>query len=293
MTVLSKELLQKIRRIQIETSILAKDLLAGAWHSAFKGKGMEFEEVREYTEGDEVRDIDWNVTARMNHPYVKQFKEERELTVMLVVDVSASNRFGSGVELKSERITEIAAALAFTAIKNNDKIGLLLFSDEVEKYVPPAKGLRHVMRVIREVLAFEPKHKGTDLSQALHFLGNTQVKKSICFLITDYLAEAKSKDLAALAKKHDFISIVVTDPHELQFPHIGWVTLTDLELDKTITFNSDDKEIQERFIMKTQERLKAHKKWMHKVGAGFIPIRVDESYAPLLQRYFKIRRIKH
>lgn len=293
MTILSKELFHKIRRIQIETSILAKDLLAGAWHSAFKGKGMEFEEVREYTEGDEVRDIDWNVTARMNHPYVKQFKEERELTVMLVVDISASNRFGSQAELKSERIAEIGAALAFTAIKNNDKIGLLLFTDEVEKYVPPAKGLRHVMRVIREILAFEPRHKGTDLSQALQYLGNTQVKKSICFLITDYLADANSKDLAVLSKKHDLISIVVTDPHELNIPQMGWVTLTDLELDKTITFNSDDREIQERFNAKAQERLQAHKKLMHKVGAGFIHVGINEPYAPLLQRYFKIRRIKH
>ena len=293
MTILSKELFQKIRRIQIETSVLAKDLLAGAWHSAFKGKGMEFEEVREYMDGDEVRDIDWNVTARMNHPYVKRFKEERELTVVLVVDVSASNHYGSRAELKSERIAEIAAALAFTAIKNNDRIGLLLFTDEVEKYVPPAKGLRHVMRVIREVLAFKPQHKGTNLSAALHYLGKTQVKRSICFLITDYLTEANSKELGPIARKHDLISLVVTDPNELTFPKMGWVTLQDLEQNRTITLNSSDNAVQQGFADRTAARLEGHKKLMLKLGSGFIHLDVEKPYAPELRRYFKMRRIKH
>lgn len=290
MTQLSKELFQKIKRIQIETTLLANDLLAGAWHSAFKGRGMEFEEVREYIPGDEVRDIDWNVTARMNVPYVKRFHEERELTVMLVVDVSASTHFGSTGESKAERIAEIGAALAFSAIKNNDKVGLILFSDEVELYIPPKQGTRHVLRVIRELLAFEPKHRGTNLSQALHYLGNTQVKKGICFLITDYLCPTKSEELSAIAKKHELISIVVTDPYELEFPKLGWVTLHDLELEKTVTFNSNRTNA---FSEKSRDRLESHKKMMQKIGAGFIDVRTNEPYVLPLKRFFKLRRIKH
>lgn len=293
MAELTEDILNKIKRIKIETSTLAEELLAGAWHSAFKGKGMEFEEVREYIPGDEVRDIDWNVTARMNHPYVKRFREERELTVMLVVDVSASAHFGSGPELKSEKIAEIGAALAFAAIKNNDRIGLLLFTDRVEKYVPPKKGVRHVLRVIRELLVYKPQNRGTDLSKALHYMGNIQPKKSICFLITDALIEPNKEEVGVIARKHDLISIVVTDPHEADFPRMGWVNLKDLELDKTLVFNSNDSTIREQFRKKAEQRLNDHKRMFQKVGAGFIHIRSDERYDLPLKQFFKLRRIKH
>lgn len=293
MPTIPKELFQTIQRIQIETSHLAEELLAGAWHSAFKGKGMEFEEVRAYTPGDDIRDIDWNVTARMNTPYIKRFREERELTVMLVVDVSASCRFGSTGETKGERIAEIGAAIAFSAIKNNDRVGLILFTDHVEKYIPPRKGLRHVLRVIRELLAFEPKGKSTNISQALHTLGNTQPKKAICFLLTDALCIPKTKEIAVIARKHDLISLVVTDPYEKQFPKMGWVALTDLETGESRTVNTSDAKMREAFQATSNERLEAHRKQMQKVGAGFLSISLDEPYIPALQKFFRMRRIKH
>lgn len=290
MAAVSKELLKKIRHIEVQTSHLANDVLAGAWHSAFKGKGMEFEEVREFVEGDDTRDIDWNVTARMHQPHVKRFREERELTVMLVVDVSGSAYFGSGNTLKAERIAEIAAILAFSAIKNNDKVGLLLFSDHVEKYIPPKKGTRHVLRVIRELLAFKPQGKGTDVSSALTHLGHVQTKSSICFLITDLLCVPKTSELAVIAKKHDLISIAVSDPNELLFPSMGMVTVTDLESGESRLIHSAN---QEQFEKTMEERLDRHKKLMVKVGAGFIDIRTDEPYLPQLKKFFKLRRIRH
>jgi uncharacterized protein (DUF58 family) len=226
----------------------------------------------------------------MHQPHVKRFREERELTVMLIVDVSGSAYFGSGNVLKSERIAEIAAILAFSAIKNNDKVGLLLFSDHVEKYIPPKKGTRHVLRVIRELLAFQPKGKGTDVSSALTHLGHVQTKSSICFLITDLLCVPKTSELAVIAKKHDLISIAVSDPNELLFPSLGVVTVTDLETGKSSLIHSAN---QEQFEQTMEERLDRHKKLMVKVGAGFIDIRTDEPYLPQLKKFFKLRRIRH
>lgn len=290
---ISKEIFKKIRNIEMHTTQLANDLLAGAWHSAFKGQGMEFEEVREYQTGDDIRSIDWNVSARMNHPYVKVFSEERELTVLLVVDVSASSRYGSNNQMKRDLIAEIGAALAFSAIKNNDNVGLILFSEEIEKYIPPKKGSRHVLRVIREVLAFEPKSRGTNLLNALHFVGNIQNRSSICFLISDFICPHHPKEMSLISKKHDLISIAVTDPSELQLPNMELVELRDLETGETRLIDTSNKSEMVDFKKHSEQRLKSFEKLMKKTGAGFIDIRTNKPYLPAIRKFFKQREIKH
>lgn len=288
-----KSLFQKIRRIQMQTTRLANDILAGAYHSAFKGHGMEFDEVREYQEGDEVRAIDWNVTARMNHLYVKSFREERELTVMLVVDVSASSQFGSLYRQKSELIAEIGALIAFSAIKNNDKVGLILFTEEVEKYLPPKKGTRHVLRVIRELLAYAPKKKGTNLKNALSFLGKVQRRSGICFLISDFIASDYSHEIALIAKKHDLISIGITDPYEITFPKMDLMLLKDLESEEMSYVDTSSPAVQKYFIEASQKRLENHKHLIKSVGADFIDIRTDQPYFAAIRKFFKIREKRH
>lgn len=289
----SRDLLKTIRRIQIHSDQLAKDLLAGAYHSAFKGKGIEFEEVREYQPGDETRSIDWNVTARMNHPYVKNFKEERELTVLLVVDISSSLRFGSKYPMKSDLIAEIGATIAFSAIKNNDKIGLILFSESVEKYLPPKKGVKHVLRVIRDLLTFEPKGKSTHLNAALSFLGNVQKKSGICFLISDFLSdEDHSQEMSLIAKKHDLITIGLIDPCETALPQMNLVNFMDLETQEIQLVDTSASELQKKFQENTQFRLKEHQKLMKRIGAGYIEIHTDKPYLPPLRNFFKRREKK-
>jgi len=290
MTAIPADIFKNIRRIQIYTSRTVNDLLAGAYHSAFKGQGMEFEDVREYQSGDEVRSIDWNVTARFSHPYVKSFREERELTVMLIVDVSASSRFGSGERLKSELIAEIGALLAFSAIKNNDKVGLILFSSEIEKYIPPAKGVRHVLRVIRELLAFEPVYPGTDIAAALKFLGKVQRRQGVCFLISDFISPDYSHEATLAAKRHDLITVAVRDPKEYSFPRMGLITLRDLESGKMVVVDSNHDAVQESFTKESEKRLEGHKSLMNRIGAGFIDIRADRDYAMAIQRFFKTRK---
>lgn len=290
---LSQELFKKIRKIQIHTTQLANDILAGAWHSAFKGRGMEFEEVREYQTGDEVRSIDWNVSARMNHPYVKVFREERELTVILIVDVSASSRFGSQNQLKKDLIAEIGAVLAFSAIKNNDQIGLILFSDEVEKFIPPQKGTRHVLRVIRELLGFQPKGTGTNLQKALDYIGGVLRKSSICFLISDFICPLHQKEISIISKKHDLISINVSDPYELEFPKGELINLVDLETGMSSVIDTSNPELLNSFKEKSSKRLKAVDKMMKKMGAGFMNIRTDIPYIAPMRKFFKMREIKH
>lgn len=272
---------EKIKKIQIITTQLASDLLAGAYHSAFKGKGIEFEEVREYQTGDDIRSIDWNVTARMSHPYIKIFKEERELTVMLVVDISASTL------LKKEMIAEIAAVLAFSAIKNNDKIGLLLFSDQIELYLPPKKGTRHVLRVIRELLAFKPKHKGTNFSTALTFLGNVHRKRSICFLISDFIGDIPSYSFTLASQHHDFIAVSVTDPLEINLPDLGITNIIDLETGKMKVVN-----LNTNATTLHKKRLEDFKELLGKTNAGYIAIKTDEPYMDPLRKFFKLREIK-
>ncbi|MGA8164128.1 MAG: DUF58 domain-containing protein [Waddliaceae bacterium] len=292
MAAIPRKVFEKIRHIQIRTAQFAEDIFAGAWHSAFKGQGMEFEEVREYQSGDDIRTIDWNVTARMSHPYIKVFREERELTVMLVVDVSASSRFGSHRQLKRDLIAEIGAVLAFSAIKNHDKVGLILFSQKVEKYIPPKKGIRHVLRVIRELLVFEPKHAGTDLADALSFLGGIQRKSCICFLISDFLCPEHAHECSLIANKHDLVSIAVSDPYELEFPNMEIVNVKDLETGEFSVVDSSDQRVHAQFQKKAQERLGKVEQLMKRIGAGFIFIRTDRPYLDPLRKFFKMKEIK-
>jgi len=285
-----KELLARIRKIQITTTHLAEDLLAGAYLSAFKGQGMEFEEVRAYQTGDDIRTIDWNVTARMQHPYVKTFCEERELTVMLVVDISASCRFGSKEKSKSEVIAEIGATLAFAAIKNHDKVGLLLFSDRVEAYIPPRKGVRHVLRVVRDLLVFEPKGKGTDLKTALDFLGRVQRRPVICFLISDFFCRQHPHELMLASKRHDLIAVSVNDPAEKRFPKMGLVAMQDLESGERALVDTARGVVAGKGSREVEENLQKWRARMQKIGAGFIQVRTDRPYIDPLRKFFKTRK---
>ncbi|KIA76568.1 hypothetical protein DB43_AB00330 [Parachlamydia acanthamoebae] len=284
------ELFKKIRRIQIQTTHLAEDILAGAYHSAFKGKGMEFEEVREYQPGDEIRHIDWNVTARMDHPYVKNFKEEREITVILLVDISSSSRFGSQNLLKSELIAEIGAVLAFSAIKNQDRVGSILFSDQIESYLSPKKGSRHVLRVVRDLLVFIPQHQGTDLGAALAFLGKVQRKSAICFLISDFLTTGYEHQAKLIAQGHDLISICIRDPHEESFPNLGLLNMKDLESKSEALVDSNQNT--DKLRVEAEKRLKDAQFFMKTIGADFVEIRTDQPYIPILRKFFKIRGLK-
>lgn len=281
---LSQDIVKKIRNIQMTTTRLADDMMAGAWHSAFKGRGMEFEEVREYQNGDDIRTIDWNVSARMNHPYVKVFSEERELTVLLIVDVSASSNFGGKQQLKRDLIAEVGAVIAFSAIKNNDKIGLVLFSDQVEKYIPPKKGTRHVLRSIRELLAYQPQHTGTDLKKALEFVGKVQKKKAICFILSDFLCDIPENALNLIAKHHDLVAVSVTDPYEAELPKINLLELKDLETGISTTVDTNTLHI------KRSDQLEAITK---KIKAGLIHLSTDEPYLKALRHFFKQRGARH
>lgn len=293
MSDIPQEILKHIRRIQFQTVRLAEDILAGEYHSAFKGKGMEFEEVREYVEGDDVRSIDWNVTARMRSPYVKNFREERELTVYLVVDVSSSTRFGSVAATKREIIAQIGAILAFSAIKNSDKVGLVLFSDRVEKHLPPKKGLRHVLRIIRELLVYEPMHRGTNLEAALDFLGQVQKQAAVCFVVSDFLCQECPVALAVAAKRHDLIAIAVTDPAEAEPVDIGLVAVRDLESGEETIVDTGRPEWKGEMREKAAARIEQFRSTMKRVGAGFIFVRTDRSYVDPIRKFFKLRRIRH
>lgn len=286
---LSKEILKNIKRIQIKTDRAVDDILAGAYHSAFKGRGMEFEDVREYEMGDDVRNIDWNVTARMSHPYIKSFREERELTVMLVVDVSSSSCFGTKKRLKKELIAEIGALLAFSAIRNNDRVGLILFTDTVEKYLPPGKGVRHVLRVIRELLVFSPKGKGTDIQEALSFLCRIQKRKGVCFVISDFIAPDCSHTFALAAKRHDLISIFTSDMREEQLPDMGLVTFRDCETGEEMIVDTSVAEMREGLTKESESRKEKCKNLMQRIDAGFMSIRTDEQHADVIGKYFRLR----
>ncbi len=285
----TEELHKLIRHIEIQTTHLAKETLAGSYHSAFKGRGIEFEEVREYIPGDEIRTIDWKVTARMNHPYVKNFREERELSVLLAVDVSASTHFGSQEQLKSERIAEIGGVLAFSAIQNNDKVGLVLYSDQVEKYIPPAKGTRHTLHLIRELLTWQSQKNAVDSHSLLTYLGNIQSRHSICFLITDLFTQYDPQKLSILAKKNDLVSIVVTDPRELELPNVGYVTLRDLETNDIKTINTGSESVRQEYAEKQQQRFKEIRKSFLQSGVGVIPVSTDQPYVPPINQFFKQR----
>jgi uncharacterized protein (DUF58 family) len=282
-----KEIFKKIKRIQIAVTRDVNDLFAGMYRSAFKGRGLEFEEVREYQPGDDIRSIDWNVTAKLQHPYVKIFREERELTVMLLVDVSASSLYSHTSVTKSEWMAEMAALLAFSAIKNNDKVGLLLFTDHVELYIQPKKGLRHVLRVIRELLYFKPKHTGTDIRQALNFLGQVQKKRAICFIISDFLATPFELEMKIAAKRHEMIAIQLYDSYERDFPSNGLIRLEDLETGEEIL--ADSSATSENYRRQGFDAARLLKQTVKKAGASLISISTGESYSEALFRFFRQR----
>ena len=289
MTKLPKDLFSTIRRIQIQTTHLVEDLLAGSYRSAFKGRGMEFEEVREYIPGDDVRSIDWNVTARMGHPYVKSFREERELTVLLVVDISRSTQFGTASQLVSELIAEIGALLAFSAIKNNDRVGLLLFSDNVEQYLSPKKGLRHVLRLVRELVYSEPTKRGTQLAEALAFVGKVHQRRSVCFILSDFICPDFEHELKLLSTKHDIIGLCLTDPSEQQFPALPLSRFRDLETQETVLVDTAFPQTQERIKLWNETRMQELHSVFAKAGAALVEIPTDKPYVPIINRFFKSR----
>ncbi len=288
-----QEIMQQIRRIQIRTSRMVKDLLAGQYESVFKGQGMEFREAREYVPGDDVRMIDANVSARTGVPHVKLLAEERELTVLLVVDASASGQFGSISRFKTDLAAEVCAVLAFSATQNNDKVGLIMFTDDVELYVPPNKGRRHVLRVIREVLYFEPKGKGTNISEALHFLNRVTRRRAVVFLVSDFLAEEYETPLRIANTRHDIIAVTVTDPREEILPDVGLVSVRDVETGRETLVNTRDRKVRERYTKEAQRRIREREQAFQRTRVDAIRVRTDRPYVPELFRFFRMRERRH
>ncbi len=285
----TKELLKKVRKIEIKTRRLSDHVFGGEYHSTFKGRGMTFSEVRQYQFGDDVRSIDWNVTARYSEPYVKVFEEERELTMMLMADISGSEFFGTKNQFKNEIVTEIAATLAFSAMQNNDKIGLILFSDQIELFIPPKKGKSHVLRIIRELLEFKPKSTKTDLAQALKYLTNVMKKKAIVFVLSDFITEGYADTLKIVSGKHDVTGIRVYDEKEENIPNLGMVQMQDEESGDLLLVNTASKKVRNNYHAYYRERVDAYVDAFRKSGAGIIDCRVDESYVKKLLGYFKRR----
>jgi uncharacterized protein (DUF58 family) len=285
----TKALLKKVRKIEIKTRRLSDHVFGGEYHSTFKGRGMTFSEVRQYQFGDDVRSIDWNVTARYNEPFVKVFEEERELTLMLVVDVSGSEAFGTQIQFKRDLITEIAATLAFSALQNNDKVGLILFSDQVELFIPSKKGRSHILRIIRELLEFEPESKRTSISTALEFLSGVLKKKAIVFVLSDFMDKNYEKTLRISAKKHDLTGIRVFDPVETKLPNLGIVPLRDAETGMVRWISTFSKKVRLNYEKKYREQVVAFEELFSKNGAGHISCSVEESYVKKLLGYFKAR----
>ena len=289
MTVLPKEIIEKIRRIQIYTNRTVNDVLAGQYRSVFKGRGMEFAEVREYQAGDDVRFIDWNVTARMGRPYVKQFAEEREMTVMLMVDASGSGRFGSVEQTKNEIAAEIGALIAFSAIRNNDKVGLIIFTDRVEKFIAPKKGRSHVLRVIREILYYQPQGKGTDVAAAIEYLMRVTTRRSVAFLISDFIASGYGKKLRAANHRHDIIAMRIVDPRELELPPVGLIHLEDPETGKRMLVNTRSAKLRRRYKQMIKERLASQTQAFRSMNVDHVEIRTDLSYVEPLVKFFRMR----
>lgn len=285
----TKELLKKVRKIEIKTRRLSDHIFGGEYHSTFKGRGMTFSEVRQYQFGDDVRSIDWNVTARYNEPFVKVFEEERELTMMLIVDVSGSELFGTSQGFKKDIITEISATLAFSATKNNDKIGLILFSDQIELFIPPKKGSSHVLRIIRELLEFQPKSKKTNLTQALKFLSNVMKKKTIVFVLSDFMTDGYERTMKIVGNKHDVTGIRVFDQREEEIPNLGMVQMQDQESGEFMLVNTKSKSVRRNYTAYYNERVDYFKETFSRSGAGVLHTRVDENYVKKLLGYFKRR----
>ena len=286
---LPAEILKKVRRIEIRTNRLVNESLAGEYHSVFKGRGMEFSEVREYQFGDDIRNIDWNVTSRMGHPFVKKHVEERELTVMLLVDFSASGEFGTRRQFKREIAAEVCALLAFSAIKNSDRVGFIAFTDRIEKFLSPRKGKDHVLRVIREVLYFRPGGRATDLGQALQFMYRTVTKRAVVFVISDFLAEGYEQPLRVAARKHDVIAVTITDPREEDLPPIGLLDLEDAETGERVLVDASDRRTRERFRTWAAGRRAAREALFRANAIDNLELFTDRSYDVPLVRFFHRR----
>lgn len=284
-----QEILKKIRRLELKTRRLVNSSFAGQYHSVFKGQGMNFEEVREYSPGDEIRSIDWNVTARMNTPYIKKFTEEREMTVMIVLDVSASGAYGSVELSKRELAAEVAAILAFSAINNNDKVGLLLFSDRVELFIPPKKGRQHTLRLIREMLYFEPVGQGTDVSEALRYVNRVLNRKAVIFLISDFLAPDFSKPLTAASRRHDVVAMPVYDPGEESLPDIGRVTFEDAETGELMEIDTGSKKIRAGFAGAGEKQRKSVEKLFASRRIDSVTLATNQDYLIALRAFFDRR----
>lgn len=284
------ELLKKVRKIEIKTRMLTNQVFAGEYHSTFKGRGMAFSEVREYGYGDDIRNIDWNVTARFNHPYIKIYEEERELTVMLMIDVSNSGMFGTQKMLKKDLFTELAAVISFSAIKNNDKVGVIFFSDKVEKFIPPKKGKTHILRIISEILTFEPQSGKTDLTQALRYFNNVTKKKSTAFILSDFLDGDFEKALRIAARKHDVIALRIYDEREKTFPRAGYMSIKDSETGKIWWVNTSDKIIIQNFEKWWHTKESEMKETFRKCGVDHLFLPTDKDYVKPLVKLFKARR---
>ena len=283
----TKEILKKVRKIEIKTRRLSDHIFSGEYHSSFKGRGMTFSEVRKYQYGDDVRAIDWNVTARYNEPFIKVFEEERELTMMLMVDISGSEFFGTTQQFKRDTLTEIAATLAFSAIQNNDKVGLLLFSDQMELFIPPKKGKSHVLRIIRELIEFKPKSTKTSINEALKFLSSVIKKKAIVFVLSDFIDTDYEHTLKIVGRKHDVTGIRIYDEHDVSIPNLGMVPMLDAETGKTLLVNTASKSLRRGYEAYYNESVTYFEKIFTRCGAGTISSRIDESYVKKLLGYFK------
>ncbi|MFM8431272.1 MAG: DUF58 domain-containing protein [Bacteroidota bacterium] len=283
------ELLKKVRKIEIKTRGLSAHIFSGEYHSAFKGRGMAFSEVREYSPGDDIRAIDWNVTARFGSPYVKVFEEERELTVILLVDMSRSEEFGTRKQFKRDLVTELCAVLSFSAIQNNDKIGVIFFTDRIEKFIPPKKGKSHILRIIRELLDFEPEHKGTDLNAALAYLTNAIKKRSICFILSDFLATGYSDALKLANRKHDVVALRINDPGEQQLPDVGIIRMYDPESGIKRLIDTSDPNIRSGFHENLKRFEREFKETLASAGVDVAELHTDQPYIQSLMRLFKKR----
>ncbi|AUC16245.1 hypothetical protein BTO06_14220 [Tenacibaculum sp. SZ-18] len=283
----TKELLKKVRKIEIKTKRLSNHIFGGEYHSTFKGRGMTFSEVRQYQYGDDIRAIDWNVTARYNEPYIKVFEEERELTMMLMVDVSGSKLFGTSTQFKKDTVTEIAATLAFSAIQNNDKVGLILFSDQIELYIPPKKGKSHVLRIIRELIEFSPKSRKTNINEALKFLSSVMKKKAIVFMLSDFVDEKYERNLKIVGNKHDLTGIRIYDKFDEEIPNLGMVPMLDNETQEVRLINTSSKSVRNIYKANAVRLKDEFQTSFKKSGLGTINVRVDESYVKKLLGYFK------
>lgn len=297
----AREILKKVRQIEIRTNRLVNDSLAGQYHSVFRGRGMDFDEVREYVPGDEVRTIDWNVTARAGRPFVKKFTEERELTILLLVDVSASGNFGSAKQSKRELAAELASVLAFSAIRNSDKVGLILFSDQIEQYIPAKKGRRHVLRVVREILYFQPQRTGTEIAPALDFANRVMSRRAVVFLISDFQSggdpgEALARLRRAMRqthRRHDLVTVRIQDPNEARLPNVGLLAIEDAETGELIELDTTDPRVRLRFQEHAQERIARIRRAFNGEAVDSLELTTGESYVPALKRFFETRERRY